>query len=69
MRRTATAVALSLVVLGLAFLLVAGHEEWAGPTLVALSAEHGLNEGDLPVLLLAVVLLVLIWRWWRSEST
>ena len=69
MRRTATAVALSIVVLGLALLLIAGHEEWAGPTRVSVTAEHGLNEGDVPVLAMAVVALVLIWRWWRGQPT
>ena len=45
---------LALVVAGvitvLAVLLIAGHGPWAGPTLVALSARHGLNVGDVPVL-------------------
>lgn len=69
MRRTATALALSIVVLGIALLLVTGHEEWAGPTLVAVTPEHGLNEGDVPVVALAVLALALIWRWWRGQAT
>ncbi|MDN4174496.1 hypothetical protein QWY28_16165 [Nocardioides sp. SOB77] len=46
--------ALVLVLAGvlsvLTSLLIAGHGPWAGPTVLKLSPNHGLNLGDIPVL-------------------
>ncbi|WP_134739922.1 hypothetical protein [Nocardioides sp. 503] len=51
----AVVVLIALAVSGLTVLLIAGHGPWAGRTLIAFSPRHGLNSGDLPVLLLWAV--------------
>lgn len=48
----AIAILLALVISLLALLLLAGHGPWSGRTLVDFGGRHGLNTGDLPVLLL-----------------
>lgn len=35
----------------LMLLLIAGHGPWAGPVILTVTADHGLNVGDIPVLL------------------
>ncbi|GIG27476.1 hypothetical protein [Cellulomonas marina] len=40
---------LLLVVSGFALLLLAGHGPWAGPVLVTITQSHGINEGDVVV--------------------
>ena len=51
----AVVVLLGLVLSVLTLLLIAGHGPWAGSTLVAFDDSHGLNTGDVPVLVLWVV--------------
>jgi hypothetical protein len=51
----AVAVLLALVLSLLTLLLLAGHGPWAGRTLIELGGRHGLNTGDIPVLLLWAV--------------
>jgi hypothetical protein len=51
----ALAVLLALVISVLTLLLLAGHGPWAGRLLVDLGSGHGLNTGDVPVLLLWTV--------------
>lgn len=51
----AIAILLALVISVLALLLLAGHGPWAGRTLIELGGRHGLNTGDIPVLLLWAV--------------
>ena len=53
----AVVVGLALVLSVLTLLLIAGHGPWAGEAIpgLTLSADHGLNTGDLPVLALWVV--------------
>lgn len=48
----AVAVLLALVISVLTLLLLAGHGPWAGRTMVTFGKGHGLNTGDIPVLLL-----------------
>lgn len=57
------AVAVALTVLMV--LLVAGHEAWSGPKLFAVSSEHGVHLGDLPVLAVWAVGLYVCMRQWR----
>jgi hypothetical protein len=47
----AVVVLLAVVITTLTCLLLAGHGPWAGRTILALGNSHGLNTGDLPVLL------------------
>lgn len=60
-------IALSAVVLaGLTLLLLAGHGPWAGPKVISLTYNHGVNEGDIPVLIAwAVGTGCLGWLWVR----
>ena len=51
----AIALLLALVISLLALLLLAGHGPWSGRTLIDFGGRHGLNTGDLPVLLLWAV--------------
>lgn len=51
----AVAVLLALVISLLTLLLLAGHGPWAGHTIVDFGGLHGLNTGDIPVLLLWAV--------------
>ncbi|GEP33620.1 hypothetical protein NSZ01_13880 [Nocardioides szechwanensis] len=51
----AIAILLALVISLLALLLLAGHGPWSGRTLIDFGGRHGLNTGDLPVLLLWAV--------------
>ncbi len=46
------AVLLAGILTVLTAMLIAGHGPWAGPPVLALSASHGLNLGDIPVLVL-----------------
>jgi hypothetical protein len=55
----------AIILTGLALALVAGHGPWAGRELIDISASHGINEGDLPVLgawVVGMVACVLLWR-------
>ena len=54
-QRGPIAVLLALVVSVLTVLLLAGHGPWAGETMLDFGGGHGLNTGDIPVLLLWVV--------------
>lgn len=56
-RMLARACVLLLVVVQtfFAFLLVAGHSRFSGDTLLKVSPDHGLNGGDIPVLVLWLV--------------
>ncbi|WP_193609672.1 hypothetical protein [Nocardioides lijunqiniae] len=47
----AVVVVIALALSGLTALLIAGHGPWAGRTLIAFSPRHGLNSGDVPILL------------------
>lgn len=55
--RPVLALVAALVLTVATVLLVAGHGPWAGPRLIPLSADHGLNLGDVPVLLAWVLCL------------
>ncbi|MCD4526917.1 hypothetical protein [Nocardioides sp. cx-173] len=48
----AVVVLLALVISALALLLVAGHGPWAGRQIFAFDVYHGINTGDVPVLLM-----------------
>ncbi|NHC23852.1 hypothetical protein G6553_11795 [Nocardioides sp. IC4_145] len=59
------AIVLAEVVSILCVLLIAGHGPWAGPVLLGLSEDHGLNAGDVPVLglwLLGLAACAGLWR-------
>lgn len=62
------AIVLAEVVSILAVLLIAGHGPWAGPVLVAFSEDHGLNVGDVPVLLLWAAGLAACAALWRAGA-
>lgn len=51
----AIAVGLALVISILTLLLIAGHGPWSGRTLIAFDPYHGLNSGDLVVIVLWAV--------------
>lgn len=44
----------------LMLLLIAGHGPWAGPVILTVTADHGLNVGDIPVLLVWGVVMWLL---------
>ncbi len=48
-------IGVALVLSVLTALLIAGHGPWAGQTLVEFTSRHGLNTGDVPVLVLWIV--------------
>lgn len=50
--RRAVVIGLALVLSILTLLLIAGHGPWAGRTLFEVNNRHGLNTGDIPVLVL-----------------
>ena len=61
MHRYARAALAALVACCLTFvtaLLLAGHGPWAGRTILAVTFDHGLNTGDIPVLIAWAVGLV-----------
>ncbi|MDN4163323.1 hypothetical protein [Nocardioides abyssi] len=62
------AVVLAEVVSILSVLLIAGHGPWAGPLLLKVSENHGLNVGDVPVLVLWVAGLAASVELWRRGS-
>lgn len=67
MVRRAVIVLVLAVLTGFALLLLAGHGPFAGPNVVAVSDDHGLNLGDLPVLAgWAVGACCCGWLWRRS---
>jgi hypothetical protein len=51
----AVVVLLGVVLTVLTLLLLAGHGPWAGRQLFAFNVYHGINSGDVPVLLLWLV--------------
>lgn len=51
---------------GLAFGLLAGHGPWAGRELVGFTGSHGLNVGDVPVIVTWLVGMACCWRLWRE---
>lgn len=59
-------VAVLLIVLSaLTFALIAGHGPWAGEEVVAVTRDHGLNSGDIPILafwLVGVLCCLGLWR-------
>ncbi len=54
-----------LALTGFALELLAGHGPWSGPELLALSPNHGLNLGDLPVIVVWMIVAWCAWREWR----
>jgi len=48
----AVVVLLGMVLTVLTLLLLAGHGPWAGRQLIAFNVYHGINTGDVPVILL-----------------
>lgn len=67
-RRRLVAVGVYLVVSVLAVLLIAGHGPWAGRVLLDVGGGHGVNTGDVPVLLLWAGGLWMAWLLWRGDS-
>lgn len=60
---------LAVILTVLTGLLLAGHRPWSGDALVVITASHGLNTGDLPVVALWVVGLgCCAWLWTRSAG-
>lgn len=49
----------------MALLLIAGHGPWAGRALITVDDVHGLNAGDVPVLLLWAGSMYCSWVLWR----
>lgn len=45
----------ALCLTALAARAVAGHDLWAGRTLVSLTASHGIDSGDIPVMVIWLV--------------
>ncbi|MCR6032167.1 hypothetical protein GGQ22_12040 [Nocardioides sp. zg-579] len=62
------AVVLAEVVSILCVILIAGHGPLAGPVLIELSADHGLNLGDIPVLGLWLLGLAACGELWRRGA-
>lgn len=61
-----TALGLGLVA---AVMMVAGHPPWEGPTVVGLTATHGLHQGDVVALLpLAAGTGLAWWCWTRADG-
>lgn len=63
----------ALIALGLgictAVLAVAGHPPWEGPTVVSLTATHGLHQGDVIALIpLAAGAWLAWWCWTRPAG-
>ena len=50
----------SAVVLVLMVFAVGGHNRFEGPTVLALTTDHGVHVGDIPLVVLAVVALVVL---------
>jgi hypothetical protein len=59
--RRAVVVLLALIMNVFVFLVLAGHSRWAGHRIYRLNASHGLNSGDVPVLVLWVVGMGCCW--------
>ena len=49
----------------LMLLLIAGHGPWAGHELFKVSGNHGVNDGDVPVIAAWLLGLLCCWRVWR----
>jgi hypothetical protein len=62
MLHRAVVVLLALILNVFVFLVLAGHSRWAGHVIVRLDANHGLNSGDVPVLILWAVGMVCCWQ-------
>lgn len=62
------AIILAEVVSIFSVLLIAGHGPWAGPLLLKVSENHGLNVGDVPVLVLWVAGLAACVSLWRAGA-
>ncbi len=56
-----------LALTGFALALLAGHGPWSGPELLSLSPNHGLNLGDLPVIVVWVIVAGAAWWEWRRR--
>lgn len=59
-------VVLALLLSGLTFALIAGHGPWAGREVFEISESHGVNEGDLPIVIAWVLGMGCCWGLWRS---
>ena len=55
------------VITVLTILLVAGHGPWAGHEVIRISASHGVNDGDVPVIAAGLLGLLCCWRLWRNQ--
>ncbi len=56
-----------LALTGMAAAMVAGHHPWDGPELFGITETHGVNLGDLPVVVAWVAASAYSgWRWRRS---
>jgi len=56
------------VLTGLTATLLAGHGPWAGHVLFSVSATHGLDAGDVPVLAGWLVGALCCWRLWKRAD-
>ncbi len=54
------------VITVMTILLVAGHGPWAGHEIIRISANHGVNDGDVPVIAAGLLGLLCCWRLWRN---
>lgn len=61
------ALVLAVILTAFAFLLVAGHSRWAGSSLIYVVDNHGLNVGDVGVLVAWAAGMVLTWRLGRRR--
>jgi hypothetical protein len=66
MLHRAAVVVLALITNVFVFLVLAGHSRWAGHRIYRLNADHGLNSGDVPVLVLWVVAMICCWQLLRE---
>lgn len=65
--RRADVVMVAVVTTALTLMLLAGHGPWAGrPILTIRAGSHGLNAGDVPVLVLWAAAMVGCARLWRA---
>ena len=68
MRDRGYIVLLACVLTGLTLMLLLGHGPWAGHELFAVSESHGLNSGDVPVLVAYVIGLFGCVQLWRRRK-
>ena len=50
----------------LMILLVEGHGPWAGHEILEFSPDHGVNDGDVPIVAAWLLGLLCCWRLWRN---